>query len=125
MIKKSMIIMALACCAIFSHATELTDSELVGELQNTGRKVSSIINEIENEFSANQAMFQLQKLIPQFNRMKAEFENRLKANPMSLIRYSSDIAQTMTELKNALVKFNARDTVPFDLRQKISSMLKH
>ena len=124
MIRKSIIFMALSCFAVCAYSIELNNSAFVNQWQNTGKKISSILNSINNQFSAEQAIPQLQKLTVKFNRLTTELASRQKADPIFASRYSSEAIFTLRKLKKALVKLNANDAIPFELREKIAKMLK-
>ena len=115
--------MALTCFAVCGYSVQLNDSAFVNQWQNKGKKISSILNTIDNEFSAKQAIPQLQKLTAEFKRLTTEFANRQKADLLFGSRYSAEAAQTMLALKTALTKFNANDNIPFELKEKIVKML--
>jgi hypothetical protein len=85
--------------------------------------LTSVVNSIENEFSARQALPQIKELSIQFHRLRAEFSNRREADPTNVIRFSSDVAVTMNKLKRALKEFNANEDIPFELREKITKLV--
>ena len=124
MIKKSIIFMVLTCFAICAYSSELSDSVLVDKWQNVGKKISLLLSSIDNKFAAKQAIPQLKKLLVDFNRLTTEFASRQKAKPLFDSRYAPEAIKTLRDLRNSLKKFNANDTIPFELRQKIMKMLK-
>jgi predicted peptidase len=124
MIRKSIISMALICFAICAYSKELPDNTLVNQWQNLGKKITAIIIEIDNEFAAKQAIPQLKKLMVQFNRLTTEFSDRQRSDHLFSSRYEPEAIFTLKELRKALIKFNANDTIPFESRQKISKMFK-
>ena len=125
MFKKLVIFIALTCFAVCAYSyTTLPDNVLVEKWQSVGKKISLLLNSIDNEFAAKQAMPQLQKLTKMFNRLTAEFASRQKAKPLFDSRYAPEAIETLKKLKKALIKLNANDSIPLELRQKITKMLK-
>jgi hypothetical protein len=124
MIMKSIIFMALICFAVAIYSNNLSDYILVAKWQSAGKKISLLLNSIDNEFAARQAIPQLQKLTAYFNRLTAEFASRQKAKPLFRSRYAPEAIKTLRELKKSLKKLNANDTIPLVLREKIIKMLK-
>jgi hypothetical protein len=124
MIRKSIIFMALICFAVAIYSNNLSDYILVAKWQSTGKKISLLLNSINNEFAAKQAIPQLQKLTAKFKRLTAEFAKRQKANPLFDSRYAPEAIKTLRQLGNALKKLNANDSIPLELREKIMKILK-
>lgn len=124
MIRKSIIFIALTCFAVCAYGSELSDSVLVDKWQSVGEKISLLLNSIDNEFAAKQAIPQLKKLLANFKRLTTEFASRQKAKPLFDSRYAPEAIKTLRNLKNTLKKLNADDTIPFELRQKIMKMFK-
>lgn len=109
--------------AVCAHAVDFSNSELVSKLQETGDQLTSIVNSVENEFTAQQVLPQVEKLSAEFRRLRAEFANRREADPTNVIRFGTDVAVTMNKLKKALIEFNANEDIPFGLRTKITKLI--
>lgn len=116
--------MLLCCFAVCSYCVEQNNEALINDWQNTGKKISEIVSSIENEFSAKQAIPELEKLAKKFKDQIFEISSRQEASAIFRSRYAPEITLTMTALKKALDKFNANDDIPIELREKISKMLK-
>ncbi len=116
--------MALICFAVGIYSNNWADYVLVAKWQSTGKQVSTLLNSIDNEFAAKQALPQLQKLTASLKRLTAEFAKRQKAKPLFDSRYAPEAIKTLRQLKTALKNFDANDSIPLELREKIIKMLK-
>ncbi|MDD5599072.1 MAG: hypothetical protein PHV82_14085 [Victivallaceae bacterium] len=123
MLSKLLISMAIFCCSIYAHAFDLNNSELVSRMQEVGDQLAAAVSSIDNEFSARQALPQLETLSAEFRRLRAEFSNRQQADPTNVIRFTTDVAVTMNKLKSALLKLKANEDIPFELREKITNLI--
>ncbi len=123
MFKKIIIFIFVCCFAVLSYCIEQNDEAFINDWQNTGKKIASTISSIENEFSAKQAIPELQKLVKKFKGQIFEISSRQKASAVFRSRYAPEITYTMSYLKKALTKFNANDDIPLELREKISEIL--
>ena len=111
------------CIINFSGCSEDHGTLIVSKYNQASTEICDVLNSIDNEKSAKEAIPKLKSLAEKFTQAKNEFLKCQKDNPGFEQKYLQESLSIMKEWGEALASFNTNQNISVETREQVMKIL--